>query len=81
MRYSFAMRTTLSLDEDVLTAAKALARLQGRSVGAVVSSLARAALRPDEPASHRNGVPLLATRDAETIVTIELVNGLRDEEP
>jgi hypothetical protein len=74
------MRTTLSLDDDVLTAAKALAQLQGRSVGAVVSSLARSALRPQAPASHRNGVPLLPTRDPDTIVTIEFVNALRDEE-
>jgi len=81
MRYNGAMRTTLSLDDDVLTAAKALAQLQGRSLGAVISGLVRSALRPQGPASNRNGVPLLPTRDPDTIVTIELVNGLRDEEP
>jgi hypothetical protein len=81
MRYMHRMRTTLSLDDDVLAAAKALARLQGRSLGAVVSSLARTALHPEVEAADRNGVPLLPTRDPQTIVTIELVNALRDEAP
>ena len=40
------MRTTVTLDEDVFRAAKALAESTGRSLGAVLSDLARAALRP-----------------------------------
>ena len=35
------MRTTLQLDEDVLSAARALAERQGRTLGEVVSELAR----------------------------------------
>lgn len=38
------MRTTLSLDDDVLAAAKERARREGRSLGEVVSDLARQAL-------------------------------------
>ncbi len=40
------MRTTLAIDDDVLEAARSLARAEGRSVGAVLSRLARRGLRP-----------------------------------
>ncbi len=39
------MRTTLSIDDDVLCAVKSLARRQGRSAGEVLSELARRALQ------------------------------------
>jgi hypothetical protein len=35
------MRTTLSIDDDVLSAAKELAAAQDKTVGEVISSLAR----------------------------------------
>jgi len=54
------MRTTLAIDDDVLAAARELAAMQRKSVGEVISSLARQALRPAEPNRRkRNGVPLL----------------------
>jgi len=40
------MRTTLRIDDDVLDAARALADSERRHVGAVISDLARRALRP-----------------------------------
>jgi hypothetical protein len=40
-----AMRTTLDLDDDVLLAAKEHAQREKRSLGAVISDLAREALR------------------------------------
>ena len=43
------MRTTLLIDDDVLDAARALAATERRSGGAVLSSLARQALRPTMP--------------------------------
>ena len=76
------MRTTLSIDDDVLAAAKGLASLQHKSVGEVISELTRQALRPKTPGSKaRNGVPLLTVRAEATAVTPELVNKLRDELP
>ncbi|PDT28044.1 CopG family transcriptional regulator, partial [Rhizobium sp. L9] len=39
------MRTTLAIDDDVLIAAKAMAAQQHRSVGEVISELARRSLR------------------------------------
>lgn len=76
------MRTTLSIDADVLAAAKALAVAQHRSIGNVLSSLARQALRRDVPINNmRNGVPLLKPGAEAAIVTPELVSQLRDELP
>ncbi len=76
------MRTTLSIDDDVLAAAKGLAALQHKSVGEVISELTRQALRPNaQKGKSRNGVPLLPVRAKAKAVTPELVNQLRDELP
>ncbi|HME24211.1 MAG TPA: hypothetical protein VKI44_23245 [Acetobacteraceae bacterium] len=73
------MRTTLAIDDDVLTAAKAIARQRHQTVGKVVSELARNSLRPPAAATERNGVPLLPVRRANVIVTSDIINALRDE--
>lgn len=76
------MRTTLSIDDDVLAAVKAMASLQHKSVGEIISALTRQALRPSKPGGDtRNGIPLLLMRDGTSPVTPELVNQLRDELP
>jgi hypothetical protein len=74
------MRTTLAIDDDILAAAKEMAAADRRSIGEVISSLARQALRP-APSTHpiRNGVPLLALRPGSPRVTSELVRRLQDE--
>lgn len=74
------MRTTLAIDDDVLIAAKAIARREQRSIGEVVSDLARRALRRPTASAMRNGIPLLRDRD-NALVTLETVNALRDELP
>lgn len=75
------MRTTLAIDDDVLAAARALADRENRSIGEVISALAREALKPRAAfAPSCNGVPLLPSRSA-VPVTPELVNRLRDELP
>jgi len=76
------MRTTLTIDDDVLSAAKELAVIEKKSVGEVLSSLARQALTPGETkAKRRNGVPLLKVRKGTPRVTSELVQKLREELP
>ena len=75
------MRTTLTIDDDVLLAAKAIAEHEQKSVGEVVSALARNALRRPQPEVTRNGVPLLQVRNPRAVVTLEVVNALRDELP
>ncbi len=73
------MRTTLTLDDDVLQAAKELAASRGLTTGRVISDLARAALTPSRRESMRNGVPLLPPRaSGAPRPTMKLVNDLRD---
>ena len=73
------MRTTIAIDDDVLVAAKAIARQRHQTVGKVVSELARNSLRPAAVLGDRNGVPLLPVRRPDVIVTPEIINALRDE--
>lgn len=47
------MRTTLDIDDDVLTAAQDIARAEGRTVGQVVSELVRSALRTQSYGQER----------------------------
>ncbi len=74
------MRTTVDIDEDILMAAKEIARQQGISMGKALSDLARQALVTHTVASMRNGVPLFPKQPDAGVVTMELVNKLRDEE-
>jgi hypothetical protein len=76
------MRTTLAIDDDVLSAAREIAASENVSVGEVISALARRALvPPDSRAKTRNGVPLLNVRKSGQRVTSELVHRLREELP
>ncbi len=50
------LRTTLAIDDDVLAAAKSLASQQRKSLGEVISDLARQALRPDAPRGDTRNV-------------------------
>jgi hypothetical protein len=76
------MRTTLVIDDDVLSAAKEMAAIEKKSVGEVISSLARRALSPEaSKVKTRNGVPLLNVRKGAPRVTSELVQQLREELP
>ena len=78
------MRTTLQLDDDVLDAARVLARQRRLSVGAVISELVRQALRRpaglEKPPSERSGLPLLPINTSGCVVDLSLVNQLRDDE-
>jgi len=76
------MRTTLAIDDDVLAAAKHLAVREHKSMGEVISALARQGLSRgarNAPA-QRNGIPLLPSRKGAVPVTLEFVNQLRDEQ-
>lgn len=76
------MRTTLAIDDDVLAAAKEMASYEGKSVGVVISALARKAMQPIPSSRNiRNGVPLLTVRPGVPRVTSELVRQLQEELP
>ena len=77
------MRTTLDIEDDVLQAAKELARRGGETAGQVISKLARRGLsmpNGERKAARRsrNGVPQLPSRGE--IVTLEHIQNLMDLE-
>ena len=74
------MRTTLELDDDLVVVAKDLAKTEGRTIGQIISSLARQGLRASGPvAAVRNGVPLFVPNMAAPRPDLPLVNALRDD--
>ena len=75
------MRTTLDIEEDVLLAAKEIARQKRMTIGRVLSDLARKSLLRKSTVTKRSGLPLFPVQPEAGIVTLELVNHLRDELP
>ena len=75
------MRTTLTIDDDVLVAARTIAQQMNKTIGAVVSDLARRSLQPPAAPEERNGILLLPVRDSGVIVTPDIVSKLRDAFP
>ncbi len=75
------MRTTVDLEEDVLLAAKEIAKQRGNTLGRVISDLARQALTRRPSLSTKHGLPLFPVQPDAGVVTLELVNRLRDETP
>ena len=70
------MRTTLDIEDDVLLAAKEMARRQRLSIGKVMSNLARRALTQHRTGGTRDGVPLFPVQKNAGAATLELVNRL-----
>ena len=73
------MRTTVDIDDDVLQAVREIAAREGISMGKALSILARQTLTSPAVTGVRNGVPLFLSKDKAGIITLELVNRLRDE--
>lgn len=78
------MRTTLAIDDDVLQAAKELARREKTTAGAVISALARKALvTPTTPQPAREPKALYGIRPFPKrggVVTNELIDKLREDD-
>lgn len=74
------MRTTVDIDDDVLLAVKSLSRQRHVSAGRLLSEMARQTLTvTGTNLPERNGVPIFPVQSGAGIVTMELVNRLRDE--
>jgi hypothetical protein len=74
------MRTTLQVDDDILQAAKALARSQQRSLGKVISDLARRGLQPSGKQSVHHGFPVFTVAaDASPVTDADVKAALDDE--
>lgn len=73
------MRTTLDLDDDLLAAARELAALERRSLGSVVSELARRGLTPARVESEGD-LPVIRVPPGTPAITPEMVRRGLDEE-
>ena len=91
----FTMRTTLDIADDVLFAAKAIARRDKKPLGQIISDLARRAFAQPAQGTTQGGEPLAARHQVSeelahygihplpargSIVSNELIDRLRDEE-
>jgi transcriptional regulator len=73
------MRTTLNLDDDLLRAARSLARQRGESIGTVVSRLLREALAPEANLAYEMDVPVFVVREGAAPITSEMVEAAGEE--
>ena len=78
---TFSMRTTLTIDDDLLAAAKSLARANSESVGHVLSELARRGLRDASRVDmgHEGAFPVFSVHANARPITLDDVRKLEDE--
>lgn len=74
------VRTTLNIEDDVLRAARSLARERRTSLGKVVSDLLRRALAPEPRKSYRQDVPVFRVSEEAVPITPEMVRQALDED-
>jgi len=73
------MRTTLNIDDDVAAAARELASEEHRSLGAVISELARRGLTPAR-VEVADGLPVIRVPEGTPPITPEMVRqGLEED--
>lgn len=76
------MRTTLTIPDDALAAARQLAEAKGLPLGEAVGELIRQGVQADTVTNEFwRGVPLYPRTPGEPPMTLERVNRLRDELP
>jgi hypothetical protein len=74
------MRVTLMIDRDILLAARQIAALEKRSLGQVISGLARQSLKQSHSKfATRNQVPLLRVRPSVKPITTDFIRQLQNE--
>jgi hypothetical protein len=74
------MRTTVNLDDDVVEAARALAAAEGKSLGEVVSELARRGLTPSQvDVDEEDGFPVFRVGPDASPITLAMVRAAMDE--
>ena len=73
------MRTTLDLDDDVVAAARELAAIERRSLGTVISELARRGLTPARVEASAD-LPVIRVPAGTAPITPEMVRRALDED-
>lgn len=74
------MRTTLQIDDDVYEVVRSLAAAEGRSLGEIVSRLARQGLAPRAHVRERNGFPVFEVKSGEHPITPDTVKSALEDE-
>lgn len=77
--YDANVRTTLKLDNDVLEAAKSLAEAERRTLGEVISELARRGLQPRVCREIRDGFPVFDIGEGAAPITLDKVRVALEE--
>lgn len=73
------MRTTLVIEDDVLEAARSLAETEQKSLGEVISALARRGLAPQRQEAVEEGFPVFSVSPGAKPITLEMVHRALDE--
>ena len=73
------MRTTVNLDEDVMRVIRSLARERGESLGSVISSLIRKALKPTPQVAYSSDFPVFRVREDAPPLTPEMVDAAMED--
>ena len=73
------MRTTVVIEDDVLEAARSLAEAEGRSLGQVISMLARRGLAPQRQEDLEVGFPVFSVSPEAKPLTLEMVQRALEE--
>ena len=74
------MRTTVTLDDDVYEAARALVQASGKTLGQVLSLLARRGLRPRADFSVKRGFPVFRVPPDAPVIPSTRARDLEAEE-
>lgn len=76
------MRTTLEIDDDVMQAAREIARLKNQGIGRAISDLARKGLVPNTLPTIKleHGIPVIQHGPGAITITNEMVRNLLEEE-
>jgi hypothetical protein len=74
------MRTTLDLDPEVMAAARQIAAARSKSIGEVISELARRGLEARPSTATRRGFPVFQVSQGARPLTLEDVRRGEDEE-
>jgi hypothetical protein len=75
------MRTTVTLDDKVYEVAKALPKASGKSLGQILSELARRELSPSMRTVEKNGLPLFKVVSEAAIIPSSRAKELLAEDP
>ena len=83
------MRTTLTIDDDILKLVRSIAEMEEKSLGQKVSELLRKSLSPGKSGDKstvdgvrwKSGLPVLPKRKTAIPMTIEEIRKIRDEDP